>query len=861
MKKSLTILSFLYVCLISYSQTRNDFDNRAKNGNLSYKDCVILLESGDVESALPSLNKLLSEYENSFSIDVVDEYLNLVFHIYDYYNSIGKVTITHKLLWNANRLIRSIGYTENTSTLRELYIKMGNVESVLKSHIDALSYYMLVQQMCNVVNDKSEKYILLLCNISIEYLNINDPLMSKIYIDEAKELYEQRYGDLIDNKVIEDDLHVFILVAYGNLCYYVNNLDEAYRTYKLIIDIHEDYSIDESLLAIVYNNISQILLYQDRFEESLAILSQITSRNSEINYMVSQNLSWTHLLLNNNNEATHFLKAFNSAAKQNVVSVFSIFSEMDRERYWNQYAMTMMTINNLVAFKTQNPDAIIEAYNNSLFCKTLLHGTSQIIKKYIHNSSDKKLINDYNELVELRDSLSYISAKTIVDKEEIADKLARKEEELLSSIEGIDDLIVGNSGRWSDVVNMLNEDEAAIDFCFIITMDSIANAKDYYGAFILRKDSKAPQMILLSEIGDVDEIIDSAVKDDFNINDFYISDRSNDFYKITWDKIEPFLEGCLTVYYSTTGQLANINIDLIRDTAGIPLNEKYKLVRVSSTNNIMTVKDSFQKSLKGAVLYGDINYDENLSDMLRESEVYSVLHNSQAINGLSLRSISNRGSWGKLYSTKDEIISIENVLKNNNITVRLITGNSANEESLKSHSGNSPDIIHFATHGFYISSAYEASINSFFSRITPYSEKERYMQWSGVLLAGANNAWNGRFSLENVEDGILTADEISRLDLSKTKLVILSACETAKGHIDPVDGVYGLQQAFKKAGVGTIVMSLWKVPDEATSLLMEHFYKSLMEGIEKHDALNAAMKQVRQKYNDPYYWAGFIMLD
>jgi CHAT domain-containing protein len=92
-------------------------------------------------------------------------------------------------------------------------------------------------------------------------------------------------------------------------------------------------------------------------------------------------------------------------------------------------------------------------------------------------------------------------------------------------------------------------------------------------------------------------------------------------------------------------------------------------------------------------------------------------------------------------------------------------------------------------------------------------------------------------------------------------MVVLSACETAKGIIDPVDGIYGLQLAFKKAGVGSIVMSLWKVPDEATSLLMNSFYAALISGIEKHEALKKAMYEVRKKYKDPYYWAGFVILD
>ena len=133
--------------------------------------------------------------------------------------------------------------------------------------------------------------------------------------------------------------------------------------------------------------------------------------------------------------------------------------------------------------------------------------------------------------------------------------------------------------------------------------------------------------------------------------------------------------------------------------------------------------------------------------------------------------------------------------------------------------------------------------------------------WAGVILAGGNNKWQGNFSLSNVEDGILTADEISKLDLSSTKMVVLSACETAKGQIDPIEGIYGLQRAFKIAGVGSIVMSLWKVQDDATSLLMTQFYTHLIRGVERHQALWNAMMDVREKYPDPYYWAGFIMLD
>ena len=113
-------------------------------------------------------------------------------------------------------------------------------------------------------------------------------------------------------------------------------------------------------------------------------------------------------------------------------------------------------------------------------------------------------------------------------------------------------------------------------------------------------------------------------------------------------------------------------------------------------------------------------------------------------------------------------------------------------------------------------------------------------------------------------DGILTSKEISQLDLKGLDLVVLSACESALGDIRE-GGVYGLQRGFKKAGANTILMSLGKVDDEATKLLMVEFYRNLINGKTKHQSLKDAQLYLRTvengKYNDPKYWASFIMLD
>ena len=247
--------------------------------------------------------------------------------------------------------------------------------------------------------------------------------------------------------------------------------------------------------------------------------------------------------------------------------------------------------------------------------------------------------------------------------------------------------------------------------------------------------------------------------------------------------------------------------------------------------------------------------------MADASSTYETFSGTEVHSGLALRSENERGKWGPIPSTKKEISNIGTLLSKKGVKVTTYEERAGNEESFKALSGKSPEILHLATHGFVIDTPQRAEGNKFVASTSVYSQKDSYMMWAGLMLAGGNNIWQGNFNLTNVEDGILTADEISRLDLSGTKLAVLSACETARGKIEPVDGVFGLQRAFKMAGVGTIVMSLWKVQDDATSMLMTQFYTYLTSGIEKHQALWKAMMDVKEKYKDPYYWAGFIMLD
>ena len=131
---------------------------------------------------------------------------------------------------------------------------------------------------------------------------------------------------------------------------------------------------------------------------------------------------------------------------------------------------------------------------------------------------------------------------------------------------------------------------------------------------------------------------------------------------------------------------------------------------------------------------------------------------------------------------------------------------------------------------------------------------------SGLIMSGANNAWLNNKVPEGVDDGILTAYEVSGLNLFNTKLVVLSACETGLGDIQGSEGVYGLQRSFKMAGVDNLIMSLWQVPDKETSEFMQMFYQKILNGEQIGKAFRTTQKYMKAKY-DPFYWAAFVLIE
>ncbi|HYF63515.1 MAG TPA: CHAT domain-containing protein, partial [Herpetosiphonaceae bacterium] len=187
--------------------------------------------------------------------------------------------------------------------------------------------------------------------------------------------------------------------------------------------------------------------------------------------------------------------------------------------------------------------------------------------------------------------------------------------------------------------------------------------------------------------------------------------------------------------------------------------------------------------------------------------------------------------------------------------VRPLLGAAALEEPMKA--ARSPQILHIATHGFFLA-AHEQDLLAPGLRRLGGSVGDSALVRSGLALAGANTRLRGGALPPEAGDAILNGLDVAAMDLGATRLVVLSACETGLGELESGEGVFGLSRTFMQAGARTLVLSLWKVPDAQTQELMVDFYQQLLAGAPVSGALRAAQQRLKMRYPDPLYWAGFI---
>ena len=538
-------------------------------------------------------------------------------------------------------------------------------------------------------------------------------------------------------------------------------------------------------------------------------------------------------------------------------------SETQRDSYWktHKYFYEKIVPTFACLYYPQKYTISKWIYDTELFAKGFLLQSSNAVKNSVLESGDSTLIRQWWELIDLKQTIGVLqnenpNSESIPLYERQAQQL---EKEITRSSAAYRENMRQWNITWDSVRATLKPNQVAIEYM----RAPMKEDSTMYCALLLRDTCSHPILISLFEEKEVSDLLLSSSDDTTLINNTYDYRKNGKLLsQLIWENVLPYINEGESVYFTPKGILHRIAIENLPLSDSISFCEKYNLVRLSSTREIVLHPKTHHN--KTAALFGDINYYASIDELAGESARYGTF---------ASRSLKNdtidRGRVTYLPGTREEIENIQQKLLSSHINVVSFSKVSATEESFKALSGKHTNIIHLATHGFYWEDPTAKQEKFFAQHISGLGEEFQLnvsidpLDRCGLLFAGANTALSGHSNRipKNVQDGVLTAKEISTMDLRDADIVVLSACETGLGDISG-EGVFGLQRAFKMAGAQSILMALWKVDDEATKTLMTAFYRYYCHGKNKRQALRLAQQEVRKNgYSNPYYWAGFVLLD
>jgi tetratricopeptide (TPR) repeat protein len=700
-------------------------------------------------------------------------------------------------------------------------------------------------------------------NLAFCYAKLGDYSKAIEYITKA----------LTIKKAVLGENHPRYATSLNNLADYYSYLGdypkaieygtEALEILKTILgENHPDYALTLSNLANYYYYLGDYSKAIEYITKALTIKKAVLGENHPEYAGTLSNLSRIYSDHGDYTLAVPYAKESLMIDANNILQMLTQLSAQQRSLYWqNNYSYRFSDFFPSIIYETNSQQASTLYNLSALFSKSLLLTTEMEINQLISESGDEELVSMFEQLRLNRSLLQKMYETPIKDRIYDVDSLAQVadqiEKKLIERSKAYGDFTKKLKTTWQDVQATLEKDEMAVEF---LSFDVYGTDSTMVAALTLRKDDKEPKFIPLFELRQLQELSNQQS---------YICPELT---KLIWEPLMGELKNVNRIYFSPAGVLHKIGIEY---ALGM---ESYDLIRLSSTREIIGMKsDNKNNSIKdlSATLYGGVDYktaSSNETVLPKEqtendiSTRISVQQHRAFVDSLSLRGVRIDYLPGTLKEVKD----IEVSLKGNHIDVKTFTGANATETSVKSLSGKAPKVLHVSTHGFYFTeerAKKEEMLN--FLQGDDNSYEDKALTRSGLFLAGADATLKGKEIPMEEDDGILTAKEISLLDLRDVDLVVLSACETGTGDIMQGEGVFGLQRGFKKAGAKTILMSLWKVNDLATQLLMTEFYKNYCQGKDKRESLRQAQKAVREYkdqdgtllFQDPYYWAGFVMLD
>jgi CHAT domain-containing protein/Tfp pilus assembly protein PilF len=543
-----------------------------------------------------------------------------------------------------------------------------------------------------------------------------------------------------------------------------------------------------------------------------------------------------------------------SVADKNIKLIFAVGNERRKQDYVRTFTGATYQIISLAINKGKDNQLVKDlALTTVLQRKGLVldavTDNIQILQNQEKDPEVKKLIEDWRQLSTKLSNAVNTGKNDQASLQKLENQRQDLEEKISTKSATFREAV--NSVTLASVQSKIPVDGALIEIVQYKPFNNKAKkvsekwGQPRYAAAVLRKQGQAQWV----DLGDAKEINKQAL--DLR-NSFF---RSGNTYKkegyVAYQKlmqpIIPLLGDAKHILISPDGELTQIPFEALRDDQGKFLVEKYQFSYLATGRDLVKVVNSNNQT-SSPLLIGGVDYS-NLGTIPKNTNV-AISRGSNKRSADDLASLE----FDFLPGTLPEVEAIKGLLPNS----QILSGTQASEEAIKQVMA--PSILHLATHGFFLENKtpdIKPTVDGKDDKKPVGLNVENPFLRSGIILAGFNKR---NESKGDRDDGVLTAQEFTGINLRGTKLVVLSACQTGNGDIRVGEGVYGLRRALTIAGAESQVISLWVVADEQTKDLMVKYYKNLKAGMGRHEALRQAQLDFIKDPNTtrPLYWAAFI---
>lgn len=737
-------------------------------------------------------------------------------------------------------------YTEAEADLKKALDLAKNVNDKLASALIYNNLAMVYLDM-NKLKDAEDQMNTSLSEASF-VLKSNSSNYIKLQINLANIFrFEKKYKEAEDLYVKAIAMKEKKLGAHPDLAHLKKGLAQLYMDMRKTSEVEKllqsAYDINKKKLGeknpatiSVRQELANFYRFSGNSQKALELIADVVAVKKEIygenhpNFIQAlEDLALAQWLDGKNTEAaTSYNKVIDNTLSY-INTYFDALNENEKTVYWEK---TSNRIQRYFAFAhdryKSNPELLKEQYNTIINTKGFLLNNSSKIRNTIASGTDESLKETYTQWLETKENLNQayqLSKEELAQEKVNLDSLKRRADELERELSQKSALFKESLKEepinYDTIQKLLKAGEAAVEIIELNEYKNGFTGNQSYVAIVLNSTE-----MKLVELGDGKSIQD-AIKT-FREKTIQVKPE-NEAYTSTWKMLDAQLNGITKIYLSLDGSYHQLSINALKDPSGKYLVDKYTVLFAGNTRDIIDIKknESAQVKPTTAFLIGNPLYGKH--DLIAQ-----------------------------LPGTEAEVKNIMRVLLPYKVKATALFGTQATEDRVKQI--NSPSILHIATHGYFLEDVSEMETNKVLG-IDITAAKENPLLRSGVLLANCDNVFDENFHPSpNSENGILTAYEALNLNLDKTDLVVLSACETGLGSVKQGEGVYGLQRAFLIAGAKSIIMSLWSVSDDATMQLMTLFYNNYAKTGNKIQAFSDAIKQLKIKYKEPFYWSAFVML-